>query len=290
MTLLGISEPTLRLAVFLGILFLLMGLELRFPRRPSTLPRRRRWPTNLAIVAIDGLFVRAMGTLGPALLAVGMAAWAAERGIGLLNRAAWPVWVEFALGLIALDLLIWAQHWAFHRVPLFWRIHRMHHADRDFDATTALRFHPVEIVASMLIKVAAVLLLGPSAVTVVVFEIVLNGCAMFNHANLQLPLAADRLLRLLIVTPDLHRVHHSVHPAEHHANYGFNLSIWDRLFGTYVAQPRDGHLAMTIGLPAFQTDRPASLRWCLALPFSVPSSGAAATAAPPDRSTGPPLL
>lgn len=166
-----------------------------------------------------------------------------------------------------LDLLIWAQHRVFHRVPWLWRIHRMHHADPDFDATTALRFHPIEILLSMAIKVVAVLLLGPSAIAVVLFEVILNTCAMFNHANLRLPSLLDTPLRLVLVTPDMHRVHHSTLPGEHHSNFGFSLSIWDRWFGSYVAQPLDGHLHMQIGLIAFQHERPESLRWCLAIPF-----------------------
>jgi sterol desaturase/sphingolipid hydroxylase (fatty acid hydroxylase superfamily) len=276
MTLLGIPEPALRLIIFLATLPLLMGLELWIPRRTSMFSRLRRWPTNMAMVTISAVVVRAMGVLAPPLLAAGMSLWAARHGVGLLNHLGWPAWLEFSLGMIALDLLIWAQHRAFHHVPLLWRIHRVHHADRDFDATTALRFHPLEIVVSMLIKVVAILLLGLDATTVVAFEIVLSTCAMFNHANLYLPEPVDRMLRVLIVTPDLHRVHHSADSFEHNANFGFNLSIWDRLFGTYVAQPRSGHRAMTIGLRAFQGDRPTSLWWSLALPFS----------AAPDRPAG----
>lgn len=264
---LGLPEPTLRLSAFLGILVLMAALEFLAPRRALTLARSRRWTTNLAIVFIDGLFVRLLGALAAPLLAVGAALWATQHGVGLFNAIDAPAWIEFIATLAAFDLLVWAQHWAFHRLPLFWRVHRVHHADRDIDATTALRFPPLEIVASMLIKVVAVLLLGPTALAVVIFEIVLNGCAMFNHANVRLPLTLDHVLRLLIVTPDMHRVHHSVHAGEHHRNFGFNLSIWDRVFGTYVAQPRDGHQGMHIGLPAYQTDGPNSLWWSLKLPF-----------------------
>jgi sterol desaturase/sphingolipid hydroxylase (fatty acid hydroxylase superfamily) len=266
---LGLSEPTLRLSAFLGIFALMAVLEALAPRRPVLLGRLRRWPTNLTIVFIDGLCLRAMGAMAPSLLAVGAASWAAQRHLGLFNHLDAPAWAELLAALLVFDLLVWAQHWAFHRMPVLWRIHRMHHADRDIDTTTALRFHPVEILLSMLIKVAAVLLLGPSAAAVLVFEIVLNGCALFNHANLRLPLGLDRALRTLIVTPDMHRVHHSVHPEEHDTNYGFNLSVWDRLFGTYLAQPRDGHADMTIGLRAYQTTDPASLWWSLKLPFAA---------------------
>lgn len=262
----GLSEGALRISAFLGILLLMVALESLAPRRVLTQARTRRWGTNLAIVFIGSLLVRAMGALAAPLLAVGAALWAAEHGVGLFHVIDVPTWLAFIATLVLLDLLVWGQHWASHRLPLFWRLHRVHHADRDIDASTALRFHPLEFVVSMLIKVAAVLLLGPSAVAVVIFEIVLNGTAIFNHANVRLPPALDRVLRLFIVTPDMHRVHHSVHAGEHNRNFGFNLSIWDRLFGTYVAQPRDGHHGMHIGLPAYQFDAPNTLWWSLKLP------------------------
>jgi sterol desaturase/sphingolipid hydroxylase (fatty acid hydroxylase superfamily) len=265
----GWPEPVLRLSAFLGILVLMMGLEVALPKRSLVLGRLRRWPANLAILVLDGALVRVMGVLGSTLVAVSAAQWAANRGWGLLNHIDGPAALEALIAVIVLDALIWAQHVVFHRVPLLWRIHRMHHTDRDFDVTTALRFHPVEIGLSMLIKVSAVVLLGAPPVAVVIFEIVLNGCAMFNHSNLRLPVRLDAGLRTVIVTPDMHRVHHSVYPGEHHRNFGFNLSIWDRLFGSYVAQPRDGHQDMRIGLPGFQSEDPASLWWCLKLPFTA---------------------
>lgn len=267
MLILGLPEPTLRLLIFLGVLAAMMMLEAAWPRRDRSLVRRRRWPTNLAIVVIDGIVVRAMGVLAAPLLAVGAAWWAAGHGIGVFNLLDWPLWLEAALVIVALDFLLWGQHRVFHLVPLLWRMHRVHHADRDFDTTTALRFHPFEILLSMLIKVAAVLLLGPSVLAVVLFEIILNGGAMFNHANLRLPARLDAALRRVIVTPDMHRVHHSVRSAEHQRNFGFNLSLWDRLFGTYVAQPQDGHSGMRIGLSAYQDEAPASLWWSLKLPL-----------------------
>lgn len=263
----GLSEPVLRLSLFLGVLASLIALEATRPRRALQKSRRQRWTTNLSIVVLDSLCLRALGLLAAPLLAVGAAVWAQDRGWGLLNHVEGPAWLELVVSLLILDALIWAQHRAFHRIPLLWRIHRMHHADPDFDATTALRFHPVEIVLSMMIKVAAVLLLGPSAVAVVLFEVILNACAMFNHANLDLPSWLDRALRTVLVTPDMHRVHHSTRPAEHHSNFGFSLSIWDRGFGTYVPQPGDGHQQMQIGLSAYQHERPESLGWCLAIPF-----------------------
>jgi sterol desaturase/sphingolipid hydroxylase (fatty acid hydroxylase superfamily) len=171
------------------------------------------------------------------------------------------------LALLILDLAIWFQHYVSHKVPVFWRLHQVHHADVDIDVSTAIRFHPVEIALSMLWKIALVFAFGPSAVAVVVFEVILNGCAMFNHANIALPAWLDRVLRIFIVTPDMHRVHHSVIRREHDSNFGFNLSIWDRLFGTYTPQPEKGHEAMTIGLSNYQSTNPTKLLWSLLLPF-----------------------
>jgi sterol desaturase/sphingolipid hydroxylase (fatty acid hydroxylase superfamily) len=243
------------------------SLEWLWPRRTMRTPRGQRWPTNLAIVGLGIAAVRLMALAAVPIVAVAMAAVAAERGWGLLNLAAWPTWLELIIGLVVLDFAIWLQHVISHRVPLLWRLHRMHHADIDFDVTTALRFHPVEIALSMLYKCAWVAVLGPSVLTVIVFEAVLNACAVFNHANAALPLWLDRLLRPVMVTPDMHRVHHSIDAGEHHRNFGFNLSIWDRLFGTYVDQPRAGHADMTIGLPPYQSEAPTRLGWSLLLPF-----------------------
>lgn len=200
------------------------------------------------------------------VLAVSAAVDAKGLGLGLFNRLEWPVWVELLLCLLIFDLAIWLQHLITHKVPLFWRFHRVHHADRDFDVTTALRLHPVEIVASAMLKVGLVYLIGPSALAVIVFEVLLNATAIFNHANLRLPLGLDRLLRLILVTPDMHRVHHSARREEHDSNYGFSLSVWDRMFRTYVPQPLAGHEAMTVGLE-WQDDRPTHLAWTLWLPF-----------------------
>ena len=264
---LGISEPVLRFGVFAGVLAAMAALELAIPKRQLGAPKLRRWVTNLSIVAFGFAAVRLLGLVAAPLVAVGAELLAESRGWGLLNALAWTAWVEVALALLVLDFAIWLQHLVSHKMPLLWRFHRMHHADLDIDVTTALRFHPVEIALSMLWKVAWVLALGPSALAVVLFEVILNACAMFNHANLDLPPALDRVLRLVIVTPDMHRVHHSIHRREHDANYGFNLAIWDRLLGTYVPQPEGGHRGMTIGLPAYRTDGPTRLGWCLRLPF-----------------------
>lgn len=261
-------ETALRFGVFASLLALFATLESLSPRRGRTLPRWHRWFTNLGMVALSTVLLRAAFPL----VAVGTALWAAESGIGLFNAVSWPAWLEFAFALVILDFIIWGQHWTFHHVPLFWRMHRVHHADRDFDVTTALRFHPFEIAVSMGVKMAAVLVFGPPAAAVILFEIGLNGMALFNHSNLALPRWADRLLRLVVVTPDMHRVHHSVTAAEHNRNFGFNLSIWDRLFRTYRAQPEAGHQGMTIGLEPWQDERPAGLLWSLYLPFSGPGA------------------
>jgi len=199
--------------------------------------------------------------------AVGAAFDALTGGWGLFNWLDWPGWAEFALGFVLLDLAIWLQHLLSHKIPALWRLHRVHHADRDMDVTTAIRFHPIEIALSMSLKIALVYAFGISVMVVIIFEVVLNGAAMFNHGNVRIPRAVERWLRWLIVTPDMHRVHHSVDRAEHDANYGFSLSLWDRVFGTYVDQPAKGHGAMTIGLAQCQDDGPTRLGWSLAFPF-----------------------
>ena len=258
-------ETAIRLGVFLGLFALFAALEALAPRRARVLPRGRRWVTNLALVVLDTLALRALALALP-FLAVGAAVDAWTMGWGLLNQVTWPLWVEMLAAILVLDLAIWAQHLISHKVPVFWRFHRVHHADRDFDVSTALRFQPVEILASMGLKIGLVYLLGPQAVAVVLFEVILNGTALFNHSNLRLPLWLDRVVRLVLVTPDMHRVHHSVLRAEHDSNYGFALSVWDRIFGTYVPQPQAGHEAMQVGLQ-WQDDKPSRLGWALMLPF-----------------------
>lgn len=257
-----LNEPALRLGVFLGLFAALAWLEWRYPRRPAGV-RRHRWWTNLALLAIDGLVLR----LFFPLLAVGAAAWAQAADVGLFNVWTVPWALAVVLCLLALDLAIWAQHLLMHRVPVLWRLHRMHHCDLAFDVTTGMRFHPLEIVLSMGLKMALVVVLGAPVAAVVAFEVLLNATSLFNHANLHLPAGADRVLRWLVVTPDMHRVHHSVHRPETDSNYGFNLPWWDRLFGTYRAQPRDGHEGMCIGLEAFRSRREQTLRLLLIQPF-----------------------
>lgn len=248
------AEPMIRLGAFVGVLALLAAWELLAPRRQLTVGRRRRWPGNFGIVIVDTVVLRILFPTA----AVGLALLADARGWGVLNQVAIPQWAAILVAILALDLLIYAQHVLFHSVPLLWRLHRMHHADLDIDVTTGIRFHPVEILLSMLIKLAAVVALGAPALGVMIFEIVLNATSMFNHSNVRLPAGADRRLRRILVTPDMHRVHHSIVARETHSNFGFNLPWWDRLFGTYRAQPAAGHEAMTIGLPEFRD--PAELR------------------------------
>ena len=199
--------------------------------------------------------------------AVGMAAWVQQQGWGLFNQVSLSIWLTVSVSVVLLDLAIYWQHRVFHQVPILWRLHRVHHADPDFDLTTALRFHPIEILLSMLIKLAVIVLLGPPLVAVLLFEVILNGMAMFNHANARLPKSVDQILRPVLVTPDMHRVHHSIHHPEFNRNFGFNLAIWDRIFGTYKEQPDDGHTEMTIGLPEYQANRKQSALWMILLPF-----------------------
>lgn len=260
------NEPLVRGVSFVLVLAALLAFEAAWPRRARVQTRLSRWTTNGVLIVSGAALTRAGAALAPALAATGAAAWAGAHGIGLFNGVAAPL-SAFVASVLLLDLAVWAQHVVFHRVGFLWRLHRVHHADRDFDATTALRFHPLEIAVSMGWKAAVVVALGAPVAAVVVFEVLLNACAMFNHANLKLPLWFDRIVRLVFVTPDMHRVHHSVHGDEFNTNFGFCLSLWDRLFRVYRAQPRDGHEAMTIGLAAWQDGKPARIGWALLSPF-----------------------
>lgn len=267
----GMSEGVLRLAAFASVFVVVAMLEQLLPRRNPTVSKAWRWTTNLAFAGLGSIAVRLLGQLAQLiavpLVATAAAIVAARSSIGFFNWTAWPEAIEIALAVIVLDAAIYLQHVASHKIPLLWRLHRVHHADVDLDLTSGVRFHPVEIALSMLYKVVLVLLLGPAALAVVIFEIVLNGSAMFNHANLRLPLWLDRVLRLVVVTPDMHRIHHSVLRKEHDTNYGFNLSVWDRLLGTYTVEPQQGHLGMKIGLDEFPAPAPSRLWWSLKLPF-----------------------
>lgn len=257
------TETVLRLGIFFGVFIAMALWERGMPMRALAVSRFGRWCTNWAISIINAATIRLL--FGAA--AAGAAIDATAAGWGLFNRLDWPGWVEFALAFLLLDFAIWLQHLLSHKIPVLWRLHRVHHADRDMDVTTAIRFHPVEIALSMLLKIGLVYALGVPLAAVIAFEVVLNGAAMFNHGNVRIPGAVDRGLRWLVVTPDMHRVHHSVDRTEHDANYGFNLSVWDRMFGTYVDQPAKGHGAMTIGLTQCQDDGPTRLVWSLAFPF-----------------------
>ncbi len=259
------NETLIRLGVFLGLFILLALLETIVPRRARPVARASRWLTNWGMTIANTLTMRLMAIALP-LLAVGAAIDAGRSGIGLFHLVDWPAWFEIILAIVVFDFAIWLQHLITHKIPLLWRLHRVHHSDRDLDVTTAIRFHPLEIALSMIIKIGLVYALGPAAIAIILFEIILNGTAMFNHANIRIPDPLERMVRLILVTPDMHRVHHSVDRREHDSNYGFALSIWDRLFGTYIAQPKLGHDDMTIGLQ-WQDSGPLKLGWSLWLPF-----------------------
>lgn len=257
-------EPAIRLGFFFGILTIMAGWEVLAPRRVLTISKPGRWTNNLGIVFLNSFVLRVLFPAG----AVGVALFAGKQGWGLLNYFEVPYVVAVALSVVALDFAIYLQHVMFHAVPALWRLHRMHHADLDFDVTTGARFHPIEIVLSMLIKFGVIVVLGAPALAVIIFEVVLNATAMFNHSNVRMPLALDRAVRRLIVTPDMHRVHHSILDHETNSNFGFNLSWWDRLFGTYQDQPDQGHEKMTIGIRDFREPRQADrLDGMLMIPF-----------------------
>lgn len=256
------AEPQIRLAAFLGVFALVAAAELLLPwRRPQR--RARRWAANLGILAVDALLLR---VLLPGA-AVGAALWAERQGIGLLRALALPAALAVPLAVLLLDLAIYWQHRVFHAVPALWRLHRVHHADTEFDATTGLRFHPLEILLSMLVKVAVAVALGAPAVAVLAFEVLLNATSLFSHGNLRLPPRLDAALRRVLVTPDMHRVHHSALRAETDSNFGFCVSWWDRLFGSYRARPAAGPDGLTIGLPVFRDPAEQRLDRLLTQPF-----------------------
>lgn len=257
------TETLVRLTAFIGVFVVLAVLEAVLPRRQRQVPRGRRWPANLGIVVLNSITLRLILPLS-AMAAAGLAE---ARGWGLLSALGLDGWPAVLVAVLVLDLVVYWQHVTFHAVPALWRLHRMHHADLDFDVTTGLRFHPLEIVLSMAIKIAAVLALGASPVAVLVFEVLLNAAAMFNHSNLRLSARVDRWVRVVLVTPDMHRVHHSVDPAETHSNFGFSLSLWDRIWRSYRAWPAAGHRAMTIGLPYLRDPRELHLGRMLLQPF-----------------------
>jgi sterol desaturase/sphingolipid hydroxylase (fatty acid hydroxylase superfamily) len=257
------DETAIRLGAFLAVFIVLAVLEILAPRRPLLTSKARRWFANLTIVALNPLSVLLIFPVLP----IGLALLTSEQGWGLLNQLAMPFWLKAACGVLLLDLTVYTQHVLHHAIPVLWRLHMVHHADLDFDMTTGLRFHPIEIVVSMAIKLAAVAALGAPPSAVLIFEVALNATSMFNHSNIGIPQKIDRILRLLVVTPDMHRVHHSVIIRETNSNFGFNLPWWDRLFGTYKNQPDKGHMEMTIGLTQFRDPWKLSLPRLLILPF-----------------------
>ncbi len=255
------NEASIRLIAFLGILAAVAIWEVASPRRRLTTSKTIRWFSNIGITILNTLIVRGVFPV----IAVNYAA--NNTGIGLLNQYNLPFPAAVVIGVLAFDLIIYFQHVMFHAVPILWRLHMMHHADLDIDVTTGLRFHPIEVILSMGIKIAAVVIIGPPVLAVIIFEILLNGTSMFNHGNIGMPPGVDKALRLMVVTPDMHRVHHSVVIRETNSNFGFNFPWWDRLFGTYKAQPAAGHGDMTIGLSQFRNQKRLTLPWLLALPF-----------------------
>lgn len=257
-------EVPIRLGFFFGIFALMALWELGAPRRRLAVTKAWRWASNLGLVFLNSVLLRLIFPTA----AVGMAVFAEAHGWGVFRVADVPFALMVIASVVALDLIIYLQHVLFHAVPLLWRLHRVHHADLDFDVTTGARFHPIEILLSMLIKFAAIAVLGPPVLAVVLFEVLLNATSMFNHANVRIPPRIDRLLRWVLVTPDMHRVHHSVEDDETNSNFGFNLPWWDRLFGTYCDQPRAGHAAMSIGIRTFRDARRCDrLPGMLLLPF-----------------------
>jgi sterol desaturase/sphingolipid hydroxylase (fatty acid hydroxylase superfamily) len=257
-------EAMVRGGIFAFVFIIMLGWELMAPRRKLSVPKSLRWLNNIGLFALNSVVLR---LLFPAA-AVGIALAVADKGWGLFNLLALPFWFEVIAAVLLLDLAIYLQHLLMHWMPLLWRLHRVHHADLDIDLTTGSRFHPLEIIVSMLIKGVVILLLGPALIAVLVFEVLLNGMAIFNHANVSLPPVVERVVRCLFVTPDMHRVHHSTVMRETNSNYGFNLSIWDRIFSTYIDQPEKGHDKMSIGIAEFRDAKQVDqLPGMLALPF-----------------------
>ena len=257
------NEGVWRLSIFLGIFVLMVIWEFLSPRRKLTKPSLFRRANNLGMMLIYTLIIR----LAVPLLPVGAALYASNNSWGLFNSIDLPYLIAIPVAILLLDLMIYFQHRVFHAVPMFWRLHRMHHTDIEFDVTTGIRFHPIEIILSLLLKIIMVILLGAPAIAVLIFEILLSSTALFNHSNIQIPKPIDKLLRLIVVTPDMHRVHHSVYREETDSNFGFNVPWWDRMFGTYIAQPKDGHLKMDIGIEIFRDDKDSRIDKMLVQPF-----------------------
>lgn len=259
----AMDANTIRFVIFLGVFLLMLFLEWKIPRHPTVDSKSRRLGINLSLTGID--IVAARLVFGTA--AVGAARFAGETGWGILNFLDGPSWLEFAAAVIILDMMIYFQHVAVHMIPFFWRFHVVHHSDLDLDVSSGLRFHPIEILVSMLYKIGIILALGPSPAAVLAFEAILNGMAQFTHSNIRLPLSLDKLLRCLIVTPDMHRIHHSVEVRETNSNFGFNLSIWDRMLGTYLEEAKKPQAEILIGVSAFQKKEEVGFANLLLMPF-----------------------
>ncbi|GAM75690.1 possible sterol desaturase [Vibrio ishigakensis] len=253
----------LRFTVFLGVLLICMLIETIVPRRTLSQPRWFRWLNNLSLVGFNSIVLQ----LTLPLLALEAAIWAQSQQVGLLRMIELPLWLSVIVSLMAMDMIIYWQHRLFHTIPVLWALHKTHHSDQDIDVTTGARFHPIEIWLSMVIKIATVVILGVPPVAVIAFEIILNASAMFNHSNMRIPYAVDTWVRKILVTPDMHRVHHSTIRAETDSNYGFCLAIWDRIFGSYIEQPKLGHLDMDIGIHQFRRPNEQRLDKILTQPF-----------------------
>lgn len=258
-----INEDILRLSILLSSLAIMILWELRRPARKLRYPRRLRWYSNFGIVALNAIILRVMMPV----LATGSAFWAEQQGWGILHQSSWPTAINIIIAFLLLDMAMYFQHVLVHAVPLFWRFHRMHHADLDIDTSTGLRFHPVEIVVSMALKISFIITIGAPVLAVLLFEISLSSSSIFNHGNVRLPSRLELLVRRLIVTPDMHRIHHSMISEETNSNYGFSLSIWDHMFGTYRAQPVAGHVDMDIGVEHFRSAKDLHLHRMLIQPF-----------------------
>jgi len=256
-------DAYIRLVAFLAVFVVMAAAEILWPRRKQRLGRSGRWPHNIGIAFLNAMLVRFCLpiTLAGFAVIVGKNRW------GILSLTDFSLFSKSFVSLMLLDLVIYGQHVAFHHIPVLWRLHRVHHGDTEIDVTTALRFHPIEIMISMAIKFAAVAAIGAPAEAVLLFEIILNACAMFNHGNIRLPSGIDNILRRILVTPDMHRVHHSVITHETNSNYGFNISLWDRLLRTYRAQPEHGHEGMMIGLREFREPNETKIDKLLTQPF-----------------------
>jgi len=276
------QEPIVRLAMLFSVLAIMASWEILGPRRKLRVSKAYRWINNWGIVVLDTVLVRLLFPAG----AVGLGLFVESQGWGLFHVVEIPFWLVVVLTIIFLDFVVWLQHVMFHAVPALWRVHRMHHSDLDFDLTTGLRFHPIEILLSFFIKAAAIVAIGAPALAVLLFEIILSSMALFNHSNVSFPRPVERFLRMFIVTPDFHRVHHSWYPNETNSNFGFNLSWWDRLLGTYQAQPRDGHDNMTIGINMFREPEWERLDKMLIQPFVGPTRSYPINARSEDRNKG----